>query len=63
MGDEQPAEPGAVCLVRSHLAAQGCKSAGALVAWAGQFHHQIRAEGGETTSLLWGEGLPAINLQ
>ncbi|MFM9104481.1 MAG: Uma2 family endonuclease [Cyanobium sp.] len=35
MGNEQPAEPGAIGLIGSHLAAQGRESAGAFVAGAG----------------------------
>jgi ribonuclease VapC len=63
VGNQQPAQASAIGLIGSHLPAQGGEAAGALVGGAGQFNHQIGAEGPEAAPLLWAEGLPALQAQ
>lgn len=60
LGQQQPAQAGTIGLVRGHFAAPGADAAWARLAGAGQFHHQVGAEGGEAAPLLRGEGLPAL---
>ena len=60
---QQPAQPGTIGLVAGHLAAQGGDAARAFVAGAGQFHHQVWAEGRETTALLRREPQPSVQPQ
>ena len=60
LANEQPAEGSTVGLIGGHLATQGRVAASSLIAWAGQFLHQIGALRCESTALLGSEGLPAI---
>ena len=60
LGKKQPPQSGAIALIVSHFLAQGGQTPGPFIARAGQFHHQIRAEGSKTSSLLQTECLPMI---
>jgi hypothetical protein len=60
VGDQQPAQLGAIGLVAGHLVAQGGEATGPFIAGAGQLHHQIGAEGRETSALRRREGLPTL---